>query len=146
MLSLSFLCILLAVVVITSNHSIVAFSPTKVLRHRHTNNLDDTNICNKNVFVGQIFPHIVPFIRGGASTPLSSSVTSEVVVSEENLKILSDRGRKAVENLLGYDADGQRHVLAGWPEPGTEDEGKKKLAEQVCVYIFCASSFDVFPE
>jgi hypothetical protein len=34
---------------------------------------------------------------------------------------------------MEYDCEdgAQRHVYADWPEVGTDDEGKKKLAEQV---------------
>jgi len=73
--------------------------------------------------------------RGGhrtGETALSASVTSELAVSEENLKALSERGRKAVMNLLEYDTEGsQAHVYGSWPDAGVDDEGKKRLAEQV---------------
>lgn len=90
---------------------------------RHSNNLAFSRVPNALV-VG----------RGGTKTPpssLSASVSSDLV-TEENLKVLSDRGRKAVQNLLAYDADGsQAHVYGGWPDAGVDDNGKQKLAEQV---------------
>ena len=64
-----------------------------------------------------------------SQTVLKSTATS---VSVENLSLLSERGRKAVENLIECDRDGaQHHVYGDWPEPGTNDEDKKRLAEQL---------------
>ena len=76
--------------------------------------------------------------RGGRQQPSSLSATvSSGLVTDENLKVLSERGRKALENLLAHDADGsQAHVYGGWPDAGLEDEGKQKLAEQVR-YLNC---------
>lgn len=80
----------------------------------------------------------------------TTSVDTTAVVSVENLALLSDRGRQAVENLVQHDAaDGaQQHVYGNWPPPGTDDEGKKRLAEQVSellrvtVSAFCFLLFD----
>lgn len=37
-----------------------------------------------------------------------------------------------MQNLVDSDEEGsQAHVYGGWPEAGVEDEGKKKLADQV---------------
>lgn len=53
-------------------------------------------------------------------------------VSTDNLQLLSERGRKAVERLVSNDVDGsQSHVYSDWPEPGTQDDDKRRLAEQV---------------
>jgi UDP-sugar pyrophosphorylase len=54
-------------------------------------------------------------------------------VSAENLALLSERGRAAVLNLVRHDASegAQRHVYGDWPPPGTDDEGKVRLAEQL---------------
>lgn len=77
--------------------------------------------------------------RGGATeypTALSASVdtASATSVSSANLELLSDKGRKAVLNLIEHDVDGaQKHVYENWPEPGQEDEGKQKLADQVSI-------------
>lgn len=78
----------------------------------------------------------LPFIqlpRGGtASSQLSASVESPVTVSSENLAILSERGRKAVTSLIENDVNGsQKHVYSNWPAPGTQDDDKRRLAEQV---------------
>ena len=55
-------------------------------------------------------------------------------MTPENLELLSERGRQAIVGLIENDADGfQKHVYGDWPEAGTEDEGKKLLAEQVGV-------------
>ena len=81
-------------------------------------------------------PNALVVGRGGdqSKTVLSATVSSGMV-TEENLKVLSERGRKAVENLLAHDTDGaQAHVYGGWPEVGVEDEGKQKLAEQVRIF------------
>ena len=65
----------------------------------------------------------------------SSSSNAVATVSEENLQILSSRGRQALEKLMEFDqAEGklaQQHVYMDWPEPGTNDGDKKRLAEQV---------------
>ena len=77
----------------------------------------------------------LPFVqRGGSQTKsqLSASVESAVGVSTENLQILSERGRKAVESLISNDVNGaQSHVYNNWPEAGIQDEDKQRLAEQV---------------
>lgn len=73
----------------------------------------------------------VAFCRGGVS-PLgaSASVVGEAVTSE-NLAVLSERGQAALTSLVEHDDGSQSHVYADWPEPGTDDEGKKQLGEQV---------------
>mmetsp|Transcript_17097 Transcript_17097/g.39069 ORF Transcript_17097/g.39069 Transcript_17097/m.39069 type:complete len:705 (-) Transcript_17097:118-2232(-) len=85
----------------------------------------------------------IPFVSGGAvtggafGTKLGSSVESaatsmEAAVTSENLELLSERGRKAILALIEHDVDGfQEHVYGDWPEAGSEDEGKKLLAEQL---------------
>ena len=69
--------------------------------------------------------------RSSTARSASTSTTTSVVsaVSDENLALLSARGRKVIQAL--QDFPGQAHVLADWPAPGTEDEGKRRLAEQV---------------
>lgn len=80
---------------------------------------------------------VLPFVRGGtfqSSSSLSASSITSDTLTEENLNLLSDRGRKAIQSLVEHDKDGsQAHVYGNWPEPGTDDEGKKKLADQVCL-------------
>ena len=79
-------------------------------------------------------------IRGGEKgTSLNASVEKEATasspVSSGNLELLSLRGRTALENLIAFDekSGAQAHVYGDWPEPGVDDEGKKNLAEQVCL-------------
>lgn len=62
-----------------------------------------------------------------------AETSSQPAVSQENLELLSERGREAILNLLKFDAsDGaQKHVYSDWPEAGVEDEGKFRLAEQL---------------
>ena len=100
----------------------------------------------------------LPFVihRGGqssskskdSSSALAASVVSDTV-TEENLAVLSERGRQAVQNLVDYDKEGsQAHVYGGWPEAGVEDEGKKKLADQVrsrCDPIYINPCLSPFP-
>lgn len=54
-------------------------------------------------------------------------------VSMENLAILSEKGRAALVKLIESDAHDQvqTHIYADWPEVGVEDDGKKRLADQV---------------
>ena len=53
-------------------------------------------------------------------------------LSDANLDLLSERGKQAVLNLIEHDVDGaQSHVYGDWPEPGTQDDDKIRLAEQV---------------
>jgi hypothetical protein len=53
-------------------------------------------------------------------------------VSAENLDLLSERGRKTILSIIENDVEGsQSHVYVGWPEAGTQDDDKKRLAEQV---------------
>ncbi|KAL3943863.1 MAG: hypothetical protein SGBAC_002065 [Bacillariaceae sp.] len=54
------------------------------------------------------------------------------MVSTENLEVLSERGRAAVQSLIDDDVNSsQSHVYGDWPEPGTQDEDKKRLSEQL---------------
>lgn len=88
----------------------------------------------------------LPFVpcRGGASTSSSSSITqlsasveSQIFVTSENLAILSDRGRQAVLNLIENDTNEyQKHVYSNWPPVGTQDDDKRRLAEQVSYITF----------
>mmetsp|Transcript_36124 Transcript_36124/g.84408 ORF Transcript_36124/g.84408 Transcript_36124/m.84408 type:complete len:415 (-) Transcript_36124:1534-2778(-) len=68
----------------------------------------------------------------GSSLKASNSVVILESVSRENLSLLSERGRVALENLVDFDVDGhQSHVYGDWPDAGTEDNGKCALAEQL---------------
>ena len=86
--------------------------------------------------------NLQPFVqRGGASSSKSSSLSASVdthpEVSAANLDLLTARGKQAVQNLIEHDVDSaQRHVYGNWPEPGTQDEEKKRLAEQVRHEVF----------
>jgi hypothetical protein len=92
--------------------------------------------------------HRVPFgvlTRGGSScspaaagagttTQLSASSSVEIptTVTSENLAILSERGRQALTRLIEKDVEGyQAHVYSNWPEAGSHDDDKRRLAEQV---------------
>lgn len=85
----------------------------------------------------------LPFVpcRGGSSAQSSSklsatSVESPVAVSSENLALLSERGREAVTNLIANDVSGaQKHVYSDWPAAGTQDDDKRRLAEQVGLFF-----------
>lgn len=69
----------------------------------------------------------------------SAGSATAAAVSRENLALLSERGRAAVERLVHWDATtssmngapSQTHVYGDWPLPGTDDDGKRQLAEQV---------------
>lgn len=54
-------------------------------------------------------------------------------ISEDNWALLSQRGQAALSNLIKSDEDvsAQTHVYGNWPEKGTDDEGKAKIAEQL---------------
>jgi hypothetical protein len=72
---------------------------------------------NNNLAFSRL-PNALVIGRGGQQPPSSLSATvSSGAITEENLKVLSARGRKA--------------VYGGWPDAGVDDEGKQKLAEQV---------------
>ena len=83
----------------------------------------------------------LPFIyksRGGdvsdSSTRLFATVDKTVSspVSQANLDLLSERGQLAISKLIESDVGGyQSHVYGDWPEPGTQDDDKRRLAEQV---------------
>jgi hypothetical protein len=76
-------------------------------------------------------PTAVPSADSSSST--ASSPLSSPPVHADNLALLSERGRDALLRLIQYDADfgAQRHVYANWPDCGVDDEGKKRLADQV---------------
>jgi hypothetical protein len=80
--------------------------------------------------------------RGSHDTKRSAESTKEStdvpmiqndMIHIENLGLLSDRGRAAIQNLILYDTDShdQMHVYGNWPPPGVDDENKLRLAEQV---------------
>ncbi|KAG7353957.1 UDP-sugar pyrophosphorylase [Nitzschia inconspicua] len=77
--------------------------------------------------------------RGGSSqsSKLSASIEATATVKQhfvslDNLKLLSERGRNAILRLIENDAEGyQKHVYGDWPEAGVEDEGKRRLADQL---------------
>lgn len=85
-------------------------------------------------------PSAPAFVRGGKQLFASStSVDETTIVSSENLALLSERGQNAIKLLENDPA--QRHVVADWPEPGTDDDGKIRLAEQVSNQL-CVLCFD----
>ena len=74
-----------------------------------------------------------PFGVTRGTSFLSASLQT-TAVAPENLSLLTERGRQALERLVAYDEDGsQQHVYADWPAAGTQDAEKQRLAEQVCV-------------
>ena len=91
----------------------------------------------------------IAFVSGGSvtsnnsfastNTKLKSSGSSDATcinasISSENLELLSERGKNAILSLIEHDVDGdQAHVYGDWPDAGAEDEGKKLLADQVCL-------------
>ena len=108
--------------------------------------------CASNQFLSSRRTHVatkLPFLqgRGGggqtsasfgiSTTSLSSSVESsqkQTIVSDANLQLLSERGRKALVELMESDVDkSQVHIYGDWPEPGVNDDDKRRLAEQVCI-------------
>jgi hypothetical protein len=89
-----------------------------------------TNVITRN--------NRIPFVlaRGGSSsseTQLSaSSVEIPTAITSENLAVLSERGRQALIRLMENDQEGyQAHVYSNWPEAGSQDDNKRRLAEQV---------------
>jgi hypothetical protein len=78
------------------------------------------------------------------SDTTTTSFTSTTIsdgVSVENFALLSARGRAAIQRLIQYDQGSdsngpaapaaQTHVYGNWPPPGIDDDGKRRLAEQV---------------
>jgi hypothetical protein len=60
---------------------------------------------------------------------------------DDNLALLSKRGRRNAIQLLQQD-EAQQHVVANWPPPGTQDDGKIRLAQQVRMNIYiCVSVY-----
>ena len=97
-----------------------------------------TKNINDVVFLRNGINRRLPFVpvRGGSTstgTQMSASpVESATAVSSENLALLSERGQKALSSLIENDIDGhQAHVYSDWPEAGTQDDDKLRLAEQV---------------
>jgi hypothetical protein len=93
-----------------------------------------------------VVPSGIHFAKRGGSSQSSSfsasadptSTTQHQIISEENLGLLSERGRDAVRRLIESDPWGhQRHIYGEWPETGVEDEGKKRLGDQVGHEITC---------
>jgi hypothetical protein len=80
------------------------------------------------------------------TTTTSTTTTISDGVSVENFALLSSRGRAAIQRLIQYDQNSssddnsssngqqqpaQTHVYGAWPPPGIDDDGKRRLAEQV---------------
>ena len=72
------------------------------------------------------------------ATILPSTTTAPEAITPDNWALLSERGRAALLNLMKHDAtrQAQTHVYGNWPDAGTDDDGKQRLAEQVCG-LFC---------
>jgi hypothetical protein len=76
-----------------------------------------------------------------ADTTTATSETTEQItnviassgLSLENYHLLSDRGKIAIFHLIQYDSDyqDQTHIYHNWPPPGTDDDNKIRLSEQV---------------
>ena len=66
------------------------------------------------------------------ATP-STVESKPTVIDAANWELLSARGQAALARLIAADEGkgAQAHVYSDWPAAGTEDEGKKRLAEQV---------------
>jgi len=73
-----------------------------------------------------------------ASTSMEDDTMTTTTVSEENLSLLSERGRSAIQQLVNLGDESQAHVYGGWPDVGMEDENKLKLSEQVReIFVLC---------
>lgn len=70
---------------------------------------------------------------GLQATPDTAVHSKPAVIEAGNWELLSERGQAALSSLIQADEGigAQAHVYADWPAAGTEDEGKKRLAEQV---------------
>lgn len=69
-----------------------------------------------------------------ASTVTETSSIISNFITDDNFSLLSERGKKAITNLIQHDnqyENVQKHVYSNWPEHGIDDDGKRKLAEQV---------------
>eukprot|EP00566_Odontella_aurita_P007124 CAMPEP_0113539968 /NCGR_PEP_ID=MMETSP0015_2-20120614/8219_1 /TAXON_ID=2838 /ORGANISM="Odontella" /LENGTH=741 /DNA_ID=CAMNT_0000439719 /DNA_START=323 /DNA_END=2548 /DNA_ORIENTATION=- /assembly_acc=CAM_ASM_000160 len=68
-----------------------------------------------------------------SSSSIPPSSVSSAGISDGNWSLLSTRARSALLSLIESDEGrgAQRHVYGDWPEPGTEDEGKVRLGEQL---------------
>ena len=71
------------------------------------------------------------FFRGSPTTfsSLKASTLDNTIISTDNLNLLSERGRNICKQL--QQEESQRHVFGDWPPPGTDDDNKIRLAEQV---------------
>ena len=82
--------------------------------------------------------------RGGALSSSTASTDTDAdtadlpstlanILSPANWSLLSPRGQRALRNLIEGDVglNAQTHVYSNWPEAGTEDSGKIRLAEQL---------------
>ena len=68
-----------------------------------------------------------------ADVGITFPASVEKHISTDNWNLLSEKGRVAMQKLIESDEDirAQEHVYGGWPEAGTDDEGKISLADQV---------------
>jgi hypothetical protein len=69
------------------------------------------------------------------ATPVATGVEAKPeVMDADNWQLLSARGQAALARLVHHDEveQAQAHVYSDWPAVGTDDKGKRQLAEQVC--------------
>ena len=79
-------------------------------------------------------------VGGRTQLSASSSVEIPTAVTSENLALLSERGRQALTRFIEKDVEGyQAHVYSHWPEAGSQDDDKRRLAEQVRVTLGCST-------
>lgn len=71
---------------------------------------------------------VSPLAASSSTTAATSTVTH--TMDPANWELLSDRGRAALERIMEETLQ-QSHVYGDWPPPGTDDDGKRRLAEQV---------------
>lgn len=71
----------------------------------------------------------------GADGGENDDVPCPKQISDQNWSLLSQRGKKALLNLIQVDTNAgtsaQEHVYANWPDVGSDDDGKFQLAEQL---------------
>ena len=73
------------------------------------------------------------------ATSTATVDSKPTVIDAANWELLSERGQAAVARLIAADEGfgAQAHVYSDWPAAGTDDEGKKRLAEQVSGALVC---------
>ncbi|GKY97217.1 hypothetical protein MPSEU_000680100 [Mayamaea pseudoterrestris] len=114
--------------------SVAAFGMPSIPSSSHSAHVRGSSSSNQHILA---FTNTKLHAAAGSSSSSTESATLSppAAIHADNWNLLSDRGQAAMQRLLDLDKNNndqaQRHVYGDWPLAGTDDEGKRRLAEQL---------------